>query len=295
MRRSMKLIPALAVLGGVLTGGLISLGAAAQDTSPADHPIVGAWMVSTPGGPSIAVFSSDGTVVMGQATTSTGPMGLVYVSAEVGAWEAVDDHTAHFTAVQLLSDASRHVRRLPHLRRLPCGQRGRPDAARRQHAGRRDGARRDERHRGRHGGRPAHHGCPDGCRSTGLPRGLTGARREPVDRTVALVPSGPAAPEQDTLQRDSPQGDRACGRNLTPRSRAPRHGQSGPGRRSGPVDEHEGRSPRNVSYEGAIPLAPTKLTDSDRPTSRIAGDIAVPHDAPRTAGAVCLRPSTIVS
>ncbi len=95
-----------ALLVALAAVGFGALGAAAQDTSPADHPIVGAWMVSTPGGPSIAVFSSDGTVVMGQATTSTGPMGLVYVSAEVGAWEAVDDHTAHFTAVQLLSDAS---------------------------------------------------------------------------------------------------------------------------------------------------------------------------------------------
>ena len=39
MRRSLKLIPILAVLGGVLTGGLIST-AAAQDASPADHPVV---------------------------------------------------------------------------------------------------------------------------------------------------------------------------------------------------------------------------------------------------------------
>ena len=85
MRRSTKLIPFLVVLGSVLTGGLITT-AAAQDTSPADHPIVGAWMASTPGGPSVAVFSSDGTVVMGNLASSTGPMGLVFVSTEVGAW-----------------------------------------------------------------------------------------------------------------------------------------------------------------------------------------------------------------
>jgi hypothetical protein len=103
MHRSTKLIGAI-ILGGALTGGLITT-AAAQDASPADHPIVGAWMAQTPGGPSVAVFSSDGTVVMGTPASSSGPMGVVFVSTEVGTWEAIDGHTAHFTAVQFLSDA----------------------------------------------------------------------------------------------------------------------------------------------------------------------------------------------
>ena len=104
MHRSMKLIPAILALGGVLTGGSITA-AAAQDTSPADHPIVGAWMASTPGGPSLSVFSSDGTVVMAAPASSVGPMGLVFQSTQVGTWEAIDDHAVHFTEVQILTDA----------------------------------------------------------------------------------------------------------------------------------------------------------------------------------------------
>jgi hypothetical protein len=37
-----------------------TLGARAQDTSTL-HPIVGAWIVSTPSGPAIEVFHADGT------------------------------------------------------------------------------------------------------------------------------------------------------------------------------------------------------------------------------------------
>jgi hypothetical protein len=85
--------------------GFGALGAAAQDTSPADHPIVGAWMASTPGGPSLSVFSSDGTVVMAAPASSVGPMGLVFQSSQVGTWEAIDDHAVHFTQAQILTDA----------------------------------------------------------------------------------------------------------------------------------------------------------------------------------------------
>ena len=63
-------------------------------------------MVQTPGGPAMAVFHSDGTVVQGIPTTQAGPGGVTYVSAEVGTWEPTGDHTNHFTAVQLLSDAN---------------------------------------------------------------------------------------------------------------------------------------------------------------------------------------------
>jgi hypothetical protein len=44
--------------------------------------------------------------VMGVPATSNGPMGVVFVSTEVGTWEAIDDHAVHFTAVQLLTDAT---------------------------------------------------------------------------------------------------------------------------------------------------------------------------------------------
>ena len=102
MRRSLKLVPALVVLGGVLVGAP----AAQAKESFADDPLVGAWMVQTPGGPAMAVFSADGTVVQGIPTTQSGPGGLTYVSAEVGTWEPTGDHTNHFTAVELLSDAN---------------------------------------------------------------------------------------------------------------------------------------------------------------------------------------------
>jgi hypothetical protein len=63
-------------------------------------------MVSTPIGPSLAVFHADGTVVQGVPATQAGPQGVTYVSPEVGVWEPVDDRTIHFTATYWLSDAT---------------------------------------------------------------------------------------------------------------------------------------------------------------------------------------------
>ena len=82
-------------------------GLAAQET-PADftgHAWVGTWMATTPGGLAPGYFAADGSVVMGLQATQVGPMGVTFVSSEVGRWEPVDERTAHFTAVQILSDA----------------------------------------------------------------------------------------------------------------------------------------------------------------------------------------------
>ncbi len=82
-------------------------GLAAQET-PADftgHAWVGTWMATTPGGLAPGYFAADGSVVMGLQATQVGPMGVAFVSSEVGRWEPVDERTAHFTAVQILSDA----------------------------------------------------------------------------------------------------------------------------------------------------------------------------------------------
>jgi hypothetical protein len=106
MRRSTKLFPAIIVLGGLLAAGFVDPAAGEDKRDFAGDPLVGAWMVQTPGGPAMAVFSADGTVVQGIPTTQAGPGGLTYVSAEVGTWEPTGDRTNHFTAVQLLSDAS---------------------------------------------------------------------------------------------------------------------------------------------------------------------------------------------
>ena len=106
MRRSTKLIPAIIALGGLLTAALVGTAAGQDKRDFTGDPLVGAWMVRTPGGPAMAVFSADGTVVQGIPTTQTGPGGLTYVSAEIGTWEPTGERTNHFTAVQLLSDAN---------------------------------------------------------------------------------------------------------------------------------------------------------------------------------------------
>jgi len=43
---------------------------------------------------------------MGVPTTQAGPQGVTFVSAEAGTWESIGERSAHFTAVQLLSDAN---------------------------------------------------------------------------------------------------------------------------------------------------------------------------------------------
>lgn len=82
--------------------------ATAQEATPAmaSHPIVGVWNVMTPGGPSLAVFSADGTNIQGQPATQVGPQGVTFVGTQVGTWEPVSERCIHFTGVQLHSDAN---------------------------------------------------------------------------------------------------------------------------------------------------------------------------------------------
>jgi hypothetical protein len=82
--------------------------ASAQEASPeamAGHPIVGAWMVTTPIGPALAVFSADGTNVQGVPTAQTGPGGVSFTGAQIGTWEPTGPRSIHFTGVQLHTDA----------------------------------------------------------------------------------------------------------------------------------------------------------------------------------------------
>ena len=70
-----------AALAGLGVGGVgLALAAtarpaSAQDaaTEMANHPIVGVWLVTTPIGPSLAVFSADGTNIQGVTTAQAGP------------------------------------------------------------------------------------------------------------------------------------------------------------------------------------------------------------------------------
>jgi hypothetical protein len=85
--------------------------AAAQDATPfpnprRGHPIVGVWLVTTPIGPSLAVFSADGSNIQGVPTVQAGPHGVTFTGAQVGTWEPISDRQIHFTGVQLQTDAT---------------------------------------------------------------------------------------------------------------------------------------------------------------------------------------------
>ena len=83
--------------------------ATAQEATPsalASHPMVGAWMATTPSGLAPGIFSPDGTVVVVVPATGTSPLGTTYVSTAVGTWQPVSARGIHFTVVQLHSDAN---------------------------------------------------------------------------------------------------------------------------------------------------------------------------------------------
>jgi hypothetical protein len=113
-RRSSSHLSRRTALGGVgVAAAAVSLGhldrAVAQETTPdamANHPIVGAWMVATPAGPSMAVFFADGINIQGLPASQTGPFGVSFVSPQVGTWEPIDERSVHFTGVQFHSDAN---------------------------------------------------------------------------------------------------------------------------------------------------------------------------------------------
>ena len=94
--------------------GVLGLGSrightSAQDATPnamASHPIVGTWMVTTPAGLAMAVFFADGTNIQGLPATMASPMGVTYVSTQVGTWEPTGPRSVHFTGVQLHTDAN---------------------------------------------------------------------------------------------------------------------------------------------------------------------------------------------
>jgi hypothetical protein len=107
MRRRSVLLSAVS---GALTGALaLKRTTTAQEATPsamANHPIVGAWMVATPAGPSMAVFFADGINIQGLPASQAGPFGVSYVGPQVGTWEPIDERSVHFTGVQFHSDAN---------------------------------------------------------------------------------------------------------------------------------------------------------------------------------------------
>ena len=83
--------------------------ALAQETTPAalaTHPMVGAWMATTPSGLAPGIFFPDGTVIITVPVTGNSPLGTTFVSTQPGTWEPVSERGIHFTCVQLHSDAN---------------------------------------------------------------------------------------------------------------------------------------------------------------------------------------------
>jgi hypothetical protein len=102
-------------LAGLGAGGLgLALaargpGASAQDAPPvswAGHPNVGVWMVDSPIGRALAVYSADGSLVTALPASQAGPQGVTFASTQVGTWEPTGERGTHLTAVQLLSDGA---------------------------------------------------------------------------------------------------------------------------------------------------------------------------------------------
>lgn len=110
--RSMSSLNRRAALSGVAAAAAaVSLGhldrAAAQETTPdarANHPNVGVWLIDSPIGRAIAVYSDDGSVVTALPATQAGPQGVTFSSTQVGTWEPTGERSTHLTVVQLLSD-----------------------------------------------------------------------------------------------------------------------------------------------------------------------------------------------
>jgi hypothetical protein len=109
--RSLSRRTALAGLGAggigmaLATRGRIATAQDAPSDAKADHPMVGVWMTTTPSGLAPGIFSPDGTVVIIVPATQNSPLGMTYVSTEIGTWEPISERGIHFTAVQLHSNA----------------------------------------------------------------------------------------------------------------------------------------------------------------------------------------------
>ena len=99
---------ALSGIGAAAAVSLVHLDrAAAQQATPntrANHPNVGVWLIDSPIGRAIAVYSDDGSVVTALPATQAGPQGVTFSSTQVGTWEPTDERSTHLTVVQLLSD-----------------------------------------------------------------------------------------------------------------------------------------------------------------------------------------------
>ena len=110
--RSATFVSRRTALAGLGASGLgLALAATARSTAAQDvatdlasQPNVGVWMIDSPIGRAVAVYSADGSVVAALPASQAGLFGVTLSSAQVGTWEAVGERDTHLTVVQLLSD-----------------------------------------------------------------------------------------------------------------------------------------------------------------------------------------------
>jgi hypothetical protein len=86
----------VSVVSGALTGALALVRTgAAQEATPdalAGHPLVGTWLVLTPGGVTPQTFAADGSTVGAVPPNYVDPMlGLTFQGPLLGQWEAVGE------------------------------------------------------------------------------------------------------------------------------------------------------------------------------------------------------------
>jgi hypothetical protein len=120
-QRSLSRRTALAGLGAGSLGFFASrLGVAGSDaqsasTALAGHPLTGFWLtlMALPSHPDDvvavpAIFGADGSAVLIFPCTEANDTGVQVKGAAIGTWTPIDDHYAHFTTVQTLSDMDGH-------------------------------------------------------------------------------------------------------------------------------------------------------------------------------------------
>jgi len=99
----------LAALAGASVGLALATTSTvgAQDTALADHPMVGAWLGITPGGPAPVHILDNGAFLSSSGPISVDAEGTVsYASPQSGTWEPAGDRRIHFTSVQSTFDAA---------------------------------------------------------------------------------------------------------------------------------------------------------------------------------------------
>jgi hypothetical protein len=109
-RQSNRSVSRRTALSGLGAGGFAlalttARPAAAQDAADlATHPLVGTWVVMTPGGVVPQTFGPDGSTVGALPPSYVDPtLGLTLQGPVLGVWEASGERSGHFTVIQALS------------------------------------------------------------------------------------------------------------------------------------------------------------------------------------------------